>query len=217
MINRYCYKCGSVMNGSRPCEHCGAQAIEVPKSKNQIQIDTQVEQIQADHKPKKGTGCIVMLVAAFVMFGLPATFMFFGEGAVSYGIGSILLLIVNIIIYKFRKSMSFEKESNYFNLSEKRVYSNDSVEKLCRSCEQLLTDQMMYCPQCSLHTGEDIPINPMFRDSSRDNEKTIDELASNNAASTNSTYKNEDTCKTCGANTSGKKFCVECGSKVEVI
>lgn len=209
MINKYCYKCGLQMNGANKCPQCGASSIEVPKSIKQASMDSKIEELQAEHKPKKGMGCLIMLIAALVMFGLPATFMFFGDGAVSYGIGSLILLIINLILFKYRKSMVFEKKSNYFNLSEKRKSDFNNVEKLCVNCDQLLLEDMNYCPECSRHTGEDIPIYYQAI------EKEIDNKSE--PYSSNIKDISKEVCAKCGEDTKGKKFCIKCGTKVEVI
>lgn len=208
MINKYCYKCGSQMNGAIKCPQCKATSIELPKSKKQASIDLKVEKLQAKHKPKKGAGCLIMLIAALVMFGLPATFMFFGDGLVSYAIGSLILLVINLILFKYRKNMIYEKKSNYFNLSEKSKTDFDKIENLCVNCDQLLLDDMNFCPECSRHTSEDIAISIQI-----ENRELINKSDSYTSIAD---HASQDICNNCGEDTRGKKFCIKCGTKVEV-
>jgi len=208
MINKYCYKCGAEMFGKGSCSTCSTLAIEMPKSKVQQDAIENIKKIQEENKPKKGTGCLVMIVLGFVMFGIPAIFNFLGYGIISFSIVSVVLLFINIKIFKFRKNMGFKKQNKYFDMTRKTKNDFANREKICLSCGQLLTDKMVFCPNCSRPTGEDIPIDPTNKSKIQTNleEKKIEQKIE----------KVHVPCRKCGVDVEGKKFCEECGTKVEV-
>jgi RNA polymerase subunit RPABC4/transcription elongation factor Spt4 len=159
MVNKYCYKCAAVMTGTRTCTNCGAQAIEMPKSTAQLKTIERIQEIQDQNKPKRGTGCLVMIIAGIVMFGIPAGFAYLGPGLITYSISSAALLLVNGLVYKYRKTMHFEKKTRYFNLTKKSRQDFENMERLCLNCNQLVLDDMVYCPKCGRHAAQDIPID----------------------------------------------------------
>ena len=105
---------------------------------------------------------------------------------------SVIFLGINVGLLMYRKTMSYEQKRMYV-LTEKDTTFFDHLENKCRYCEQLLTNEMIHCPNCSLHTAEDIPILVSLK-----NDTTI----------------KEKFCKNCGAAVVNQKFCTECGSNV---
>lgn len=213
MINKYCYVCGNEMYGNTPCSKCGAHAIEMPESKRQLEATLGMLALQEENKPKKGTGCIVMMIAVFIMFGIPAIFMFLGDGIISYSIVSIVLLFVNIKLFKYRKNMTFQKKKKYFNLRKESEADFSEYEDLCLKCRQLLTEDMTHCPSCGRPAGQDIPIQLGLKRSSV-SKKSLPKVSEEKDI--NAKLSHARFCSKCGSNVENQKFCTECGSKVEV-
>lgn len=158
MVNKYCYECGNAMYGNKPCNNCGTRAIEMPISQGDLKTIEQIKAIQNANKPKKGTGCIVMVVAAFVMFGIPGIFMYLGDSILSYVIVSALLLLINVKLFTYRRGMTLKAKDSYFTLSKRTQQLVGDFEQLCPRCRQLLLGDMTHCPNCGRHAAEDIPI-----------------------------------------------------------
>lgn len=168
MINKYCYKCGTEMYGQKPCQSCGTHAFEMPKSKAQLQTVESIKALQEKNKPKRGNGCLVMIAAGLVMFGIPAVFSFLGPGIISYGVVCGVLLIINLKLFSYRKNMTFKKKDRYFNMAFKTKADLADFERICSGCRQLITPEMTYCPKCGRQAGEDIPIMLSLRNGTSD-------------------------------------------------
>jgi len=147
------------MYGNKPCRECKTAAIEMPQSNEQLKSIEQMHEFQQENKPRKGAGLIFIAGAGLVMFGIPAVFNFFGPGLITFSLVAIVLLLINVLIYKVRKNMTFKKKSKYYNLTRKSEADFMNVQNLCPNCRQLITREMIFCPSCSRHVGEDIPID----------------------------------------------------------
>lgn len=162
MRNKYCIKCGSdIRPRAKQCKHCNALVIDVALSSEE-NATGKIEELQVK-KPMnraKGTGCLIILVAFLLIVGVPAVFALTGIGfdnLITKIIMSVIFLGINIGLFMYRKTMGYE-ENRVYVLTEKDTTFFDHLENKCRYCEHALTDEMIYCPNCSLHTAEDIPI-----------------------------------------------------------
>lgn len=195
MRNRYCTNCGSPISPQlENCESCHTVVREMKLSDGQKEFVEAIEEYNADNPPSKVKGCFATLLVFGIIFGIPGTLAFTGteiDSLLGVTITSIVLLGVNILLYKYRKKMNYNHK-RYYTLSEKPKNFFRGQESACRKCNQPLEGDMTYCPNCGVHIHEDLPIDLSQK---RENHYCVD----------------------CGKDITDKKFCPECGKKVEVM
>lgn len=210
MRSKYCIKCGqAITSNANNCNNCQAEIIEMPISDAQSKFIEKQQRAYAENPPSKIKGCLITLAFMCFMFGIPALITFSGISLDSMiGISLIVLvfLILNFILYKHRQKLRFKKKQ-FYTLTQKTKEDFLHQSMKCRSCNQLLTIDMIFCPKCGLHVHEDIPVDlskgkPILN---TENRQAHDRSRSNKY------------CSNCASNVEGKKFCPECGTKTEVM
>lgn len=216
MTNKYCYKCGSeIWARAKWCENCKAPVIEMPVSNSRKEQIEKIKEIQAQNPTSKGKGCLAVIAIGFIMFGIPLIFVKANIGYDSIITKLLLILIfvgINILIGKYRKNLGYKKK-RFFNLTKKSNKDFENLETLCTNCKQKLTKEMVYCPRCLKVVNEDIAIDlSQYKDGYKQNIKTTTEKLEPKKI----TKEDKVKCVNCGADITGRKFCTECGTKVEV-
>lgn len=199
MKNKFCIKCGkSISPMDLNCVYCHTPVGEMNLSMDQqIFIET-IEKYNVENPPSKVKGCLATLVVFGLIFGLPGLLAYSGIGIDSFlglTISAIILIGLNILIFKYRSKLAY-KHKSFYKLSKKPKAYFESLQVVCRECKQEILTDMSYCPNCGLYVHEDLPLDL----SGITNEK-------------NTRHK----CRNCGSAIYGKKFCPDCGTKVEVM
>lgn len=192
MKNKYCFNCGKeVLESKNKCGYCDTNCIELPKSKEEKEFVDKINKQQKENPPSKLKGCLATLLIFSFMFGVPAVLAYNNisfDNIYSKIVVILLIVLLNVVLYKLRGKIKYSKY-RYYNLEE--LNEKIHLEKSCRKCGQSIKEYMIFCPKCGLHTHEDLPVDL-------------------------STKISKVFCTVCGGEVTNKKFCPECGNKVEV-
>jgi len=230
MRSKYCINCGEQITSSSPnCSNCNAPVIDMPVSDEQKEFVERMQREYQENPPSKVKGCLATLGIMTFMFGLPAL-MTYGGVRLDNIFGEILVIlifiVVNIIIYKIRKNLKY-KQKRFYQLTEKTKEELLGFPSLCRNCQQILTSDMIFCPNCSVHIHEDLPISLKKKLNAKSAESHVQSeprplekfefLDSSKSQDPSTSQASQKFCTNCGHSVEGKKFCPECGTKTEVI
>jgi RNA polymerase subunit RPABC4/transcription elongation factor Spt4 len=199
----------------------------MPVSDEQKEFVERMQREYQENPPSKVKGCLATLGIMTLMFGLPALMTYGGIGLDSI-FGEILVILiivgVNLIIYKIRKNLKY-KQKRFYHLTEKNKEELTSLPNLCRKCHQILTPEMIFCPKCSAHVHEDLPVDlrkmtrPVKPQAKSAPSPIVEAMSDEPAPSieTPMSKNGQKFCTNCGNPVEGKKFCPECGTKTEVM
>jgi ribosomal protein L40E len=153
----YCQKCGAKRNpGTLHCSECKTPWPKKEYTKEQLEL---IEELQ-NKKSNPAKGCLIVLVAAAIMFGIPFLIMKSIESgstdtSISSGgssnmpqfIALLFMLLFNWILLNKHKNIQFKVET-YYQLKPEGDEPKHLNKTFCPECETELSKLDKFCGNC---------------------------------------------------------------------